>query len=48
MKFVAHSRTCLNSDPGSVDSALRPLQMGDMYGVCLVYVSGGLVTFWHC
>ncbi|KAK8385626.1 hypothetical protein O3P69_016421 [Scylla paramamosain] len=40
MKFVAHSKTCLNSDPGSVDSALRPLQMGDMYGVCLVYVGG--------
>ncbi|KAK8400696.1 hypothetical protein O3P69_002473 [Scylla paramamosain] len=31
-KYVVHASTCLRSDPTNVDSTLRPLEIGDMYG----------------
>ncbi|XP_063868411.1 glutamate receptor ionotropic, delta-2-like [Scylla paramamosain] len=39
-KYVVHASTCLRSDPTNVDSTLRPLEIGDMYGVCLIYAGG--------
>ncbi|XP_045122605.1 glutamate receptor ionotropic, delta-1-like [Portunus trituberculatus] len=40
MKYVIHASTCLRSDPANVENILRPLEIGDMYGVCFVYVGG--------
>ncbi|KAK8400695.1 hypothetical protein O3P69_002472 [Scylla paramamosain] len=42
MKYVVYASTCLHSDPASVEDILRPLEIGDMYGVCFVYVGGRL------
>ncbi|XP_063868716.1 uncharacterized protein LOC135104903 [Scylla paramamosain] len=44
MKYAIHASTCLRSDPIKVDNILRPLQMGDVYGVCLLYVGGMMIA----
>ncbi|XP_063868251.1 glutamate [NMDA] receptor subunit 1-like [Scylla paramamosain] len=44
MKYVVYASTCLHSDPASVEDILRPLEIGDMYGVCFVYVGGMMVA----